>query len=160
LVAVTPLTPASDSHERETCPLCQASFNPSCASCSTACPMAKGCAVLTCPSCGYSFPKPTGLSAWLARYFAARRARAVDLGAPRTLATVDRGVTVRVERLKAGELDRDRLSKLAAFGIVEGCEVKVRQTRPALIVEVGETTLALDAEVARTVVVAPLGRAA
>jgi Fe2+ transport system protein FeoA len=146
--------------ERETCPLCQAIFNPSCANCSTSCPLSKGCAVLTCPSCGYSFPKPTGLSAWLARFFAGRRARAVDLAAPRTLASVDPGVTVRVERLHAEGAERDRLSKLAAFGIVEGCEIKVRQTRPALILEVGETTLALDAEVARTVWVAPVGRAA
>lgn len=66
---------------------------------------------------------------------------------------------MQVTRLESGEDDRDRLSKLAAFGIVEGCEIKVRQRRPALIVEVGETTLALDEEVARTVHVAPAHRA-
>ncbi len=158
MLAARNLSPAPSPPETETCPLCQVVFNPSCGTCPSSCPMAKGCSVLSCPSCGYSFPRPTGLSAWLARFFAARRAKATEPPGPRSLATAPPGVTVRVARLDASADDRDCLSKLAAFGIVEGCEVKVRQRRPALIVEVGETTLALDDEVARSVLVAPLGR--
>jgi Fe2+ transport system protein FeoA len=150
---------SASSSETQTCPSCQVAFDPNCASCPTSCPMANGCSVFACPSCGYSFPRPTGLSSWLSRFFAARRAKLAELPAPRSLAEAPRGASVQVTRLESGEDDRDRLSKLAAFGIVEGCEIKVRQRRPALIVEVGETTLALDEEVARAVHVAPSHRA-
>lgn len=159
MLAARKLSPDRSLPETQTCPLCQVAFPPSCESCPPSCPMAKGCSVLSCPSCGYRFPKPTGLSAWLARFFAERRARATEISGPHSLATAPRGASVRVARLEAGGDDRDRLSKLAAFGIVEGSEVKVRQRRPALIVEVGETTLALDDEVARAVLVTLLDRA-
>ena len=145
--ALAPIEP-----EQMSCPLCQAAFDPSCANCSSACPMAKDCSVLTCPSCGYSFPKPTGLSAWLARFFAGRRAAALERIERRTLSQASAGQRVRVTGVLAE--GADRLSKLAAFGIVEGSELFVRQRRPTLIVQIGETTLALDAEVASAILVA------
>jgi Fe2+ transport system protein FeoA len=140
---------AGDLAQRQSCPLCQAEFDPSCANCSSGCPMAKGCSVLTCPSCGYSFPKPTGLSAWLARFFASRRAQTLERSEGRSLSDVSAGQRVRV--IGVAPDGGERLSKLAAFGIVEGSELFVRQRVPALVIEVGETTLALDAEVARAV---------
>jgi len=130
----------------ETCPLCQSSFDPACANCASSCPMASSCSVLTCPSCGYSYPRPTGLSALLARFFARRsHAHTHDM----TLADAGTGQRLRVVSLGKGA--HERLARLAAFGIAEGCELTLRQRHPALVVEVGETTLALDAALAREV---------
>lgn len=154
--AAAKLDPLAASPAPETCPLCQATFDPSCAGPSCGgCPLARGCASLTCPSCGYSFPRPTGLSAWLARAFARRRERtAAPTAGALTLCDLPTG-----QRAQVTGMDRrqaDRLSKLAAFGIVEGCELRIRQRHPAFIIDVGETTLALDGEVAEAIQVAPL----
>lgn len=46
-----------------------------------------------------------------------------------------------------------RLDQLATLGLVPGTDIRLRQTRPALVVEVGETTLAMDAQVAEDVYV-------
>ena len=46
-----------------------------------------------------------------------------------------------------------RVAKLLPFGVAPGSEVRLRQRSPAYVLEVGETTLALEAEVARDVFV-------
>jgi DtxR family transcriptional regulator, Mn-dependent transcriptional regulator len=43
---------------------------------------------------------------------------------------------------------RHRLGRLTALGIFPGEEIRVRQTKPALVIESGQTVIALDAEVA------------
>lgn len=42
-----------------------------------------------------------------------------------------------------------RLGRLTALGIFPGEEIRVRQTRPAVVIESGQTVIALDTEVAR-----------
>ena len=42
----------------------------------------------------------------------------------------------------------DRMDRLAAFGIVPGSEIRLRQKAPSFVLEVGETTIALDPEIA------------
>lgn len=49
-----------------------------------------------------------------------------------------------------------RVSRLLPFGIAPGSELRLRQRAPAFVIEVGETTLALEASVAREVFVQPL----
>jgi Fe2+ transport system protein FeoA len=44
-------------------------------------------------------------------------------------------------------------NNLAVFGLVPGAEVEVVQQRPAPVVRVGETELALDAAIAREIMV-------
>jgi Fe2+ transport system protein FeoA len=46
-----------------------------------------------------------------------------------------------------------RSSALAVFGIVPGAEVTVIQQRPACVVRIGETELALDRDIAEQVLV-------
>jgi Fe2+ transport system protein FeoA len=48
-------------------------------------------------------------------------------------------------------------SLLAAFGVVPGAEIQLVQLRPACVIRVDETELALDGEVADEILVAPLG---
>jgi len=49
-----------------------------------------------------------------------------------------------------------RVSRLLPFGIAPGSELLLRQHEPAFVIEVGETTLALEKSVAREVFVQPL----
>jgi DtxR family Mn-dependent transcriptional regulator len=49
-----------------------------------------------------------------------------------------------------------RLEQLSSLGLVPGTDVHLRQQHPSVVVEVGETTLALDRDVARDIFVKPL----
>lgn len=49
-----------------------------------------------------------------------------------------------------------RLHKLSALGLVPGSLIKLHQRFPAYVVQVGETQLSLDNEVAREIIVQPL----
>ncbi|MFC1481060.1 metal-dependent transcriptional regulator [Candidatus Neomarinimicrobiota bacterium] len=49
-----------------------------------------------------------------------------------------------------------RFDRLAAFGINPGSEITLHQTRPAFVVRIGETELALDKDIAREIFVRPL----
>jgi Fe2+ transport system protein FeoA len=46
------------------------------------------------------------------------------------------------------EGDAARIDRLAAIGILPGVELLVQQTRPVVVVESGETVLALEREIA------------
>jgi DtxR family transcriptional regulator, Mn-dependent transcriptional regulator len=46
-----------------------------------------------------------------------------------------------------------RLAKLATYGVIPGSRLRLIQKRPAFVIRVGETDLALDAEVARDILV-------
>ena len=48
---------------------------------------------------------------------------------------------------------RGLLERLSSFGLVPGSEVRLAQKRPSLVLELGETTLALDRDIAREVYV-------
>ena len=48
---------------------------------------------------------------------------------------------------------RSRLERLSALGLIPGCGVKLIQKHPSFVVELGETTLALDEEIAREIYV-------
>lgn len=46
-----------------------------------------------------------------------------------------------------------RVDKLAALGILPGVEVHVQQNRPVVVVELGETVLAIERELAEGIIV-------
>jgi Fe2+ transport system protein FeoA len=46
-----------------------------------------------------------------------------------------------------------RVDKLAALGILPGVEVRVQQNRPVVVVELGETVLAIERELAAGILV-------
>jgi DtxR family Mn-dependent transcriptional regulator len=46
-----------------------------------------------------------------------------------------------------------RIDKLAALGILPGVELRVHQNRPVVVVECGETVLAIEHELAEGIVV-------
>ena len=49
----------------------------------------------------------------------------------------------------------ERLDSLSVLGIIPGTDIRLKQCHPSVVVEVGETTLALDRDVARDIFVKP-----
>jgi DtxR family Mn-dependent transcriptional regulator len=47
----------------------------------------------------------------------------------------------------------DRMDRLAALGVIPGSEIRLHQRSPSYVIEVGETTIALDPEIAREIYV-------
>jgi DtxR family Mn-dependent transcriptional regulator len=50
----------------------------------------------------------------------------------------------------------DRMDRLAALGVIPGSEIRLHQRSPSFVIEVGETTVALDPEIAREIYVKPV----
>jgi Fe2+ transport system protein FeoA len=48
-----------------------------------------------------------------------------------------------------------RVDKLAALGVLPGVEVRVQQNQPVVVVELGETVLAIERELAEGILVSP-----
>jgi Fe2+ transport system protein FeoA len=122
---------------------------------SAACGASGGCALLTCPGCGASLPHPRRsrlawrLAGWLARRKRARAAAAALARCPAaddSLRALPVGAAARIVAYDAAA--PAGAHALAALGLVPGVEVRVRQRHPAIVLEAGETTLALDAELA------------
>jgi DtxR family Mn-dependent transcriptional regulator len=49
----------------------------------------------------------------------------------------------------------DRMDRLAALGVVPGSTIRLHQRSPSFVIELGETTIALDPEIAREIYVKP-----
>lgn len=62
------------------------------------------------------------------------------------LATFDLGTRGRIVFI--APKFHDRMDRLAALGVVPGSELRLRQRAPSYVIEVGETTIALDPEIA------------
>ncbi len=52
-----------------------------------------------------------------------------------------------------------RIDKLAALGVLPGVEVRVQQSQPVVVVELGETVLAIERELAAGILVSVIGAA-
>jgi Fe2+ transport system protein FeoA len=114
------------------------------------------CRLLRCPSCGYEFPQTPASVSWLERLLGRRSDAACVLPeGVRTLGELGAGEAACV--VCVGSEGAARPSALAAFGLVPGAEIQLIQRRPACVVRVDETELALDGEVADEILVAPLG---
>jgi DtxR family Mn-dependent transcriptional regulator len=48
---------------------------------------------------------------------------------------------------------RSRLERLSALGLIPGSIVRLAQKRPSFVLEIGETTLALEEEIVREIYV-------
>jgi len=117
--------------------------------CSHGCPLGSMCTMTRCPSCNFEFPKTPKSVSWLARLFGKTPERPRDL--PEHVRTL--------RELKNGERGRvlcmgivtDRHNSLAVFGLAPGAEITLLQQQPACVVQVGETQLALDPEIAESI---------
>ena len=138
-----------------TCPLCAFAFEKADMTCSHGCPLGAMCRLLRCPSCGYEFPQTPATVSWIERLLGRKSDAGCELPeGVRTLSELTRGEAARV--VCVGGEGAARPSALAAFGLVPGAEIQLVQRRPACVVRVDETELALDSHVADEILVAPL----
>jgi Fe2+ transport system protein FeoA len=140
LAAPPPAAPVS-------CPLCGFAYVPGGDSCREhGCPIALGsCTTRHCPRCGYTVPDEERSAA--ARFF-----RRLFSARPRppagTVAELPSGAFGVVERI-AG--DPALQARLTAQGLAPGVALHVVQRRPTYVVEVGQTTVALERRVAEVI---------
>jgi Fe2+ transport system protein FeoA len=133
-----------------TCPLCGLDYQPGGETCREhGCPIALGgCATQHCPRCGYTMPDETrSAAARLVRRLFRRQPAAPHVAG--SLAELPAGSFGVVERLQGPP---DLLARLTAQGLAPGVAVHVLQRLPTFVIEVGETTLGLEEEVAAGIV--------
>jgi Fe2+ transport system protein FeoA len=134
-----------------TCPLCGLEYQPGGETCREhGCPIALGgCATQHCPRCGYTLPDETrSAAARLVRRLFRRQPPPVPHPAG-SLAELPAGSFGVVERLQG---PADLLARLTAQGLAPGVPVHVVQRLPTFVIEVGETTLGLEKDVAAGIV--------
>ncbi|HKZ33234.1 MAG TPA: FeoA family protein [Vicinamibacteria bacterium] len=134
-----------------TCPLCGLDYQPGGETCREhGCPIAiGGCATQHCPRCGYTMPDESrsGAARLIRRLF--RRQPPVVTHTAGSLAELPAGSFGVVERLQGPP---DLLARLTAQGLAPGVAVHVLQRLPTFVIEVGETTLGLERDVAAGIV--------
>jgi Fe2+ transport system protein FeoA len=141
------------------CPLCGFDYEPGGESCqASGCPLAtRSCRKLHCPRCGYEVPdeRASILARWVRRAFGGNDAvepRPAD--DVRRLVELPTGTRVTVERIEGAP---GLVAQLTAQGLVAGTTVELRQRHPGFVVEIGETTLAMERQVAAGIWVKPGG---
>ena len=134
-----------------TCPLCGFAYVPGGDSCREhGCPVAfGGCATRHCPRCGYTMPdeERSAAARFVRKLFRSRPPKAA-----RTLADLPAGASTVVLRIEGDPALRARLT---AQGLAPGVVVHVVQRTPTYVIEVGETTVALERRVAEAIVLSP-----
>ena len=131
------------------CPLCGLEYVPGGEACrEKGCPIAfGGCATQHCPRCGYTMPdERRSAAARLVRLLFRPRPKA----APPTLAELPAGASATIDRLEG---DPGLLARLTAQGLAPGVELHVLQRAPTHVIEIGETTVAIERRVAEAVLV-------
>jgi Fe2+ transport system protein FeoA len=140
--------------DRLRCPLCGLEFASSQAQCHVGCPMGRYCNLVACPNCQYEFPPETEAFAWLKRWLRGKQsahARRDTMSLPELM----EGACCELVSLNSAQ--GTRRNALAVFGLVPGARLVLRQKRPTFVIHVGETELALEADIAREILVKPLG---
>lgn len=137
-----------------TCPLCGLEFQPVDTLCEHGCPLRTACGLIRCPGCEYEFPETPRAVSWLQRLLGRPRQRAPCPPGTRTVRDMATGESATVTHL-AGE-SSERHNALTVFGLVPGAEIVLLQRYPSYVLEVGETVLALESDVAESIVVRSL----
>lgn len=139
-----------------TCPMCGFEFERTDTLCAHGCPLGALCHLVRCPSCEYEFPETPPTVSFIRRVL--RRRLPTVVGLPpgvRTAADLTPGQRARV--LCLGSTVTDRHRALTVYGLAPETEIILVQRQPACVIRVGETELAIDMEIARDILVEPLG---
>ncbi len=99
------------------------------------------------PACPHGLPIPRGACC--------KKTRDELKPIVQQLSVLDAGDTGRIIFIASNS--HVRLDKLGSLGIVPGSTVRVHQKRPAFVIQLGETTLALDPEIIKEIYVRKLG---
>jgi len=132
-----------------TCPLCGLEYVPGGTTCrEKGCPVALGgCATQHCPRCGYTMPDEE-------RSTAARLVRLLFRPRPRRtagcLSDLPAGATAVIDRIEG---DPALQARLTAQGLAPGVELHVVQRTPTHVIDIGQTTVAVERRVADAIFV-------
>ncbi len=136
-----------------TCPLCGLEYQPGGDTCKDhGCPIAiGGCATQHCPRCGYTMPdeSKSGAARLIRKLFRKQPSAPRAPRAAGSLVDLPTGASGVVDRLEGTP---DLLARLTAQGIAPGVRIHLLQRLPTYVIEVGETTLGLESEVAAGIV--------
>ena len=133
------------------CPLCGFEFEKVDTLCQHGCPFRTTCNLTRCPSCDYEFPEQPRALSWMQRLFGRKTDDEIDRCEQfMTVGDLHSGETVEVISLASAAA---RQNHLAVFGLVPGSALTLVQKKPSYVVRIGETELALDAEIAREIMV-------
>ncbi len=138
-----------------TCPFCGFEFEKNDTLCAHGCPLGALCHLIRCPACEYEFPETPPAVSFVKRLF--RRRLPTVTGLPpgvRTAAELRPGQKAKV--LCLGSTVTDRHRTLTVYGLGSGAEITLVQQQPACVIQIGETELALDLDIARDILVQPL----
>ena len=138
-----------------TCPMCGFEFERTDTLCAHGCPLGALCHLIRCPACEYEFPETPPAVSFVKRLF--RRRLPTVTGLPpgvRTAAELRPGQKAKV--LCLGSTVTDRHRTLTVYGLGSGAEITLVQQQPACVIQIGETELALDLDIARDILVQPL----
>jgi Fe2+ transport system protein FeoA len=150
---LTTLPLAADIAASVTCPLCGLKYTPGGDTCREhGCPLSFGrCATRHCPRCGYTIPdEERSVAVRLVRRLLGRR-EPMAAGSLAELPAGGRGVVSRLEG------DPELLSRLTAQGVAPGMSVHLLQRNPTFVMEIGETTIAVERRVAQAIRLRPTG---
>lgn len=128
------------------CSLCGFEFEKNAMSCAGGCPVSRYCKLVRCPNCGYEFPEPPRALTWLEKLFGRRKTPATN-GALLSLDEVPEGEHCELVCLNGSPASRR--GTLAVYGLVPGCKLRLVQRRPSYVIQVGETELAFESNIAR-----------
>ncbi len=98
------------------------------------------------PTCPHGKPIPPGACCGAFQ----RTVRPLVTGLP----TFELGATGRIVFI--APKFHDRMDRLAALGVIPGSTIRLHQRSPSYVIEVGETTIALDPEIASEIFVKPV----
>jgi len=131
------------------CPLCGFEFEKANTVCTHGCPLGRFCKLIRCPSCQYEFPEPSRPLTWLAKLLhPAQRPR---VAGEADLTQLEAGESA--EFLRVAGANESRRHTLSLYGLVPGTPLTLQQKHPAYVVRIGETELALEADIAREILV-------
>lgn len=87
------------------------------------------------------------------RRFRARRSGENTSG-PKPVSRLDAGASGTIVRIVS--TSPDRVVKLSSLGVMPGVSIRLVQRHPAVVLQIAETTIAVDREVADEILVEPL----
>lgn len=148
---MTPLPIATEAAAAVTCALCGFEYTPGGSSCKEhGCPISLGtCATRHCPNCGYTMPddQKSPTLRFLRKLFG--RTEPKNVG---SVADMPSGGTGVIGSLQGNP---ELQARLTAQGLAPGVSVHLLQRKPTYVIEVGETTIALEQRVAEVIALRP-----
>jgi Fe2+ transport system protein FeoA len=134
------------------CPLCGTDFTG--AECRSSCPMSRGCTMVRCPHCAYEFVESGRIADMLRRWI--RRAPKCSAGLQPTgaMPITQLPIGESAPIVSIAQTSAARLNRLASYGIVPGSEVRLVSRRPAVVLECGSASVALEDDIASEILVA------